>query len=162
MKTFPTAGMDRATLLYTLLFALICSATIILPLIFLEEEETGFLWIPAVVLVAAPTLSYLLIPKLAVGDGKVIIKNTFANISVPVVSITDVERYDKVGFNIRSFGVGGLFGYFGYFNGNDVWYVTNIKRKVKITVKTGKVYMVSPENPDAFVAEILKMKASFP
>jgi hypothetical protein len=50
--------------------------------------------------------------------------------------------------------VGGLFGYFGYFNGKEVWYVTNTHKKVKIVLESGKVYMISPENTDDFVQEV--------
>ena len=78
----------------------------------------------------------------------------FVNIKIPVENIEKIERFEKIGFNFRTFGVGGLFGYFGYFNSNDVWYVTNIKKKVKITMKSGKIYMISPENPDDFLNTI--------
>ncbi|TXF79602.1 PH domain-containing protein [Chryseobacterium sp.] len=161
MKAFPTAGMDRATAVYSVIFGVICAGVVATLLFFGEKGEMALVLIPAVVLVAATVTAYLMIPKISVGDGKVMVKNTFVNIVFPVVSITRVERYEKVGFNIRTFGVGGVFGYFGYFNGNDVWYVTNIRKKVKITLKTGKVYMVSPEDPDGFIDEILNMKATF-
>lgn len=161
MKTFPTAGMDRTTILYSLLFVLICSGAVILLLSTDGDKQRALAVVTAVILVAAPIAAYLMIPRLAINDGKVVIKNTFVSISLPVVSMTNVERYTKVGFNMRIFGVGGVFGYFGYFNSNEVWYVTNIRRKVKITMKTGKIYMISPDNPDAFLTEIRKTKAAF-
>lgn len=57
-------------------------------------------------------------------------------------------------FNIRTFGVGGLFGYFGYFNGNDVWYVTNVDKKIQIKMKSGKTYMISPENTEDLLRQL--------
>ena len=78
-----------------------------------------------------------------------------------VINIKEIETFgtlDKIGLNLRTAGVGGLFGYFGYFNGKDVWYVTNTKKKVKMILNSGKVYMISPENPDDFVKEVQKRK----
>ena len=82
--------------------------------------------------------------------------NIGASVKYVNKKIIEISKYEKIGFNFRTFGVGGLFGYFGYFNGNDVWYVTNIKKKIKISL-TGKVYMISPENPECFLEETKKL-----
>ena len=92
-----------------------------------------------------------MIPQLFLNDKTIVIKNNFVNIKIPFDDINTIEENPKIGLNIRTMGVGGLFGHFGYFNGNDVWYVTNIHNKVKIETKTGKVYMISPENPEEFI-----------
>ena len=73
------------------------------------------------------------------------------NIKIPFQDIQNIEACPNIGLNIRTLGVGGVFGHFGYYNGNDVWYVTNIHNKVKITMKSGKIYMISPENPEEFI-----------
>ena len=74
------------------------------------------------------------------------------NIKIPFGDINTIEKNPKIGLNIRTMGVGGVFGHFGIFNGNDVWYVTNIHNKSKNNeTKTGKIYMISPENPEEFI-----------
>ena len=149
MKEFQTAKMDSSTKIFTFIFGGIGVGAIFM-LLFFRKPEQNFLWITLVILFAALVSAYLLIPKIKVNKKMICIKNMFVNIKIPVENIEKIERFEKIGFNFRTFGVGGLFGYFGYFNGNDVWYVTNIKKKVKITMKSGKIYMISPENPDDF------------
>ena len=96
----------------------------------------------------------MMIPQLFLNDKTIVIKNNFVNIKIPFDDINTIEENPKIGLNIRTMGVGGLFGHFGYFNGNDVWYVTNIHNKVKITMKSGKIYMISPENPEEFIKKV--------
>lgn len=95
-----------------------------------------------------------MIPKIIANEEKIEVKNKFVDFYIPINSIEKIERIEKLGFNLRTFGIGGVFGHFGYFNGNDVWYVTNSYKKVKITMKSGKIYMISPENPEEFIQNI--------
>ena len=104
-------------------------------------------------------ISYGFIPKrIAVSTDQILIKNLFGSVVINIKEIETFGTLDKIGLNLRTAGVGGLFGYFGYFNGKDVWYVTNTKKKVKMILQSGKVYMISPENPDDFVKEVQKRK----
>ena len=85
---------------------------------------------------------------------RIFIKNNFVNFKIKREEIAELDIITGKKFNIRTFGVGGLFGYFGYFNGNDVWYVTNLNKKIQITMKSGKIYMISPENTENFLREL--------
>ncbi|MBU4538014.1 MAG: PH domain-containing protein [Weeksellaceae bacterium] len=147
--------MDSLTKIFSFIFGGICVGAIIM-LLFFRKSGEPFMWITIVILFAALVSSYLMIPRIFVNKEIISIKTTFVNIKIPVADIQTIEKYERIGFNIRTFGVGGLFGYFGYFNGNDVWYVTNIRKKVKISMKSRKIYMISPENPDEFINEIKK------
>jgi len=155
MKEFQTAKMDSMTKILSFIFGGICVGAIVMLLYFRKSGEP-YMWITMVILSAALVSSYLMIPKIFLNDEIINIKNIFVNIKIPVADIHTIEKYERIGFNIRTFGVGGLFGYFGYFNGNDVWYVTNIRKKIRITMKSGKIYMISPENPEEFISEIQK------
>lgn len=155
MREFQTAKMDSLTKIFSFIFGGICVGAIIM-LLFFRKSGEPFMWITIVILFAALVSSYLMIPRIFVNKEIISIKTTFVNIKIPVADIQTIEKYERIGFNIRTFGVGGLFGYFGYFNGNDVWYVTNIRKKVKISMKSRKIYMISPENPDEFINEIKK------
>lgn len=95
-----------------------------------------------------------MIPKISANEEKIEVKNKFVDFYIPINSIEKIEKIEKLGLNLRTFGIGGVFGHFGYFNGNDVWYVTNSYKKVKITMKSGKIYMISPENPEEFIQYI--------
>jgi hypothetical protein len=59
--------------------------------------------------------------------------------------------------SIRTFGSGGLFGYFGKFYstslGSQTWYVTDRSRVVLLDTAAGK-YLVSPDNPEALLYSV--------
>lgn len=112
------------------------------------------LFMVSLIMALAFITSYMMIPQLFLNEKTIVIKNNFVNIKIHFDDINTIEENPKIGLNIRTMGVGGLFGHFGYFNGNDVWYVTNIYNKVKITMKSGKIYMVSPENPEEFIKKV--------
>lgn len=150
---FRTASMDTYTKVMTIVFVIFFSVVIFA----LEQSDQKFVFWPVSIMVAAIVTAYLMIPKIDLEQGSLKIKNTFVDIQVPVRSIKYVKLITKTGFNLRTFGIGGLFGYFGYFNGNDVWYVTNIRKKVKIQTER-KTYLISPEEPQKFINEIEKLK----
>ena len=145
--------MDSFTMTISLLVGAV-AAGLVAMLFFNSDGDHWIILLTVGILMAAVVSSYLMIPKIGVDTQTVYITNRFVKIRIPVSEIKMAERFNRIGFNIRTFGVGGLFGYFGYFNGNDVWYVTNIKKKVKITLKSGKIYMISPENPEGFIKEL--------
>lgn len=150
---FRTASMDTYTKVMTIVFIIFFSVVIFA----LIQSDEKLVWLPILILLGSMVVAYLMIPKIDLEQGNLKIKNTFVNIEIPVRSIKNVELITKTGFNIRTFGIGGLFGYFGYFNGNDVWYVTNIRKKVKIKTEK-KTYLISPEEPHKFINEIEKLK----
>ncbi|MGA9213553.1 PH domain-containing protein [Kaistella sp.] len=154
MKEFQTAKMDDRTKIITIIVLLFL---IFFPIssFFFEPPKPMVSMTSFVIMYGVIFISYGFIPKrIVVSYNQILVKNIYGSV---VININEIETFDKIektGFNLRTFGVGGLFGYFGYFNGRDVWYVTNIHKKVKITLKSGKIYMISPENPDDFVKEV--------
>lgn len=156
MMEFPTASMDKWTKIYTLVFVMIALFTIYL-LSFHSDFDRNFIWIPVVLLIAVFVIAYLMIPKISIVNNIVYIKNKFTIIRIPVKEMEGIKHFPEIGMNLRWFGIGGIFGHFGYFNGGDIWYVTNIYKKVKIKTPK-KLYIVSPENPEKFIEEINRIR----
>ena len=151
MKNF-TSKMDKRTGLMTTSFVVFAVAV---PFVMYKLGAPRVsLFMVSLIMALAFITSYMMIPQLFLNDKTIVIKNNFVNIKIPFDDINTIEENPKIGLNIRTMGVGGLFGHFGYFNGNDVWYVTNINNKVKITRKSGKIYMISPENPEEFIKKV--------
>lgn len=151
MKNF-TSKMDKKTGLMTTSFVVFAVAV---PFVMYKLGAPRVsLFMVSLIMALAFITSYMMIPQLFLNDKTIVIKNNFVNIKIPFDDINTIEENPKIGLNIRTMGVGGLFGHFGYFNGNDVWYVTNINNKVKITMKSGKIYMISPENPEEFIKKV--------
>ena len=141
MKEFANAKMDKWTLFYTILYIFFSIGMVIF---MFETEESKFpLILVGSILSGAFIFAYFMIPKISLSENAIHVKNAFVNFKISIQDIGQIEKVEKLGLNIRTFGAGGVFGYFGYFNGNDVWYVTNIYKKVKITMKSGKIYMLS-------------------
>ncbi|KIA90466.1 PH domain-containing protein [Kaistella jeonii] len=160
MKEFQTAKMDGRTRTMTIILVLFL---LLFPFIsfFFEPRRTVISIFSLVIMYGVILISYGFVPKkITITESQILIKNLYGKIRINLNEIYSISKVKKTGFNLRTFGVGGLFGYFGYFNGKDIWYVTNIHKKIKITLKSGKVYMLSPENPDDFSNEIQTRKSS--
>ena len=73
----------------------------------------------------------------------------------------NVELLDKERLNgsIRTFGVGGLFGYWGRFANSKIgvmtWYATRRDNAVLITKFNNKKIVLTPDEPELFVSTIV-------
>ena len=75
------------------------------------------------------------------------------------ILLDDIKSVSKTKnkIQLRVFGIGGLFGYFGRYNGTEKWLVTNRHKKVKLETEAG-IFVISPEEPDDFIAYINRLK----
>lgn len=159
VKEFSTAKMDETTKMLTIILLLFL---LLFPIssFFFEPPKPAISIGSFVLMYGVIFISYGFIPKrIAVSSDQILVKNLYGPIVININEIETLIKIEKTGLNLRTAGVGGLFGYFGYFNGKDVWYVTNRHKKVKMILKSGKIYVISPENPDDFVKEIEKRKS---
>ena len=158
-KEFDTAKMDETTKMLTITILLVL---ILFPIssFFFEPPKPVISISSFILMYGVIFISYGFIPKrIAVSQDQILVKNFYGSIIININEIETFNKIEKTSFNLRTAGIGGLFGYFGYFNGKDVWYVTNRHKKVRMILKSGKVYMISPENPVDFVKEIAKRKS---
>jgi hypothetical protein len=87
-----------------------------------------------------------------------IICRPLMNVRIKRADIKSVNTIDKeeISGSIRTFGVGGLFGYYGCFAnytlGSMTWYATRKDKAVLITLFNNKNIVVTPNEPEAFVA----------
>ena len=159
MKEFHTAKMDGTTKTITIIASLFL---ILFPIssFFFEPPKPVISISSFVLMYGAVFIAYGFIPKrIAVSNDQILVKNLFGSVLININEIETIDKIEKTGLNLRTFGVGGLFGYFGYFNGGEIWYVTNPHKKVKMILKSGKTYFISPENPDDFVKEVQQRKS---
>jgi hypothetical protein len=89
---------------------------------------------------------------------KLIIHRLFADVKIDRSQIKSVELLDKekIGWAIRIFGVGGLFGYYGKFTntkiGSMTWYATRRNKTVLVKTLDNKKIILTPDEPEKFVA----------
>jgi hypothetical protein len=89
-----------------------------------------------------------------------IIKNRFNEINYrwsKMMEVREVSESEMVGLS-RSFGVGGLFGYYGHYHnstiGDMTFYATQQKNWVLMHIIDGEAIIVTPDDPKKFVDEI--------
>ena len=98
-------------------------------------------------------LHYIINPK------EVSVHRLFSDVKIERNKIQSVEllNKDQLGWTIRTFGVGGLFGYYGKFANSKIgrmtWYATRQDRTVLIRTVDDKKIILTPDDPEKFVAD---------
>lgn len=95
-----------------------------------------------------------------INDGMLKIKRPFG------AKIFDMQQFKmaekiatkEIRYSFRTFGNGGLFGYYGKFwnkkFGSMTWCATNLKNAVLIRLNDGRKIIVTPDDPELFLAAI--------
>lgn len=91
-------------------------------------------------------------------DGQLKILRLGWSKDIDLSAVTKVEyRPHSMTGSVRTFGIGGLFGYVGYFRNSILKsykaYVTHRDKTVVLTTKEGEI-VISPDDPEAFVASL--------
>jgi hypothetical protein len=78
-----------------------------------------------------------------------------------IKNILKIEN-GKLSWSIRTFGVGGLFGYFGKFwsneFGNMTWYATRRDKAIMIITKENKKIVLTPDEVEKFINEFTEIE----
>ena len=114
-----------------------------------------------VVLAATLLVSYSYHPqKYELGNFDLVIDRPAGNIVIPVKDILEIRKVTDAEMEgtVRTFGVGGLFGYFGSYHnqhlGSMQWYATRRKNLILIRTTQGNAYILSPDD-DGFKDRIV-------
>jgi hypothetical protein len=87
------------------------------------------------------------------------IHRPFKDVLIPFSQIKSIEILSKkeMGLAVRTFGVGGLFGYYGKFAsmelGSMTWYATRRNETVLVRTVDDKKIILTPDEGEKFVAE---------
>ncbi len=78
------------------------------------------------------------------------------------IKCAELLTKDQIGFTVRTFGVGGLFGYYGHFSstklGAMTWYATRQNQVVLVQLIDDKKIILTPDEPEIFLAELALAK----
>lgn len=142
------------TIFITLLFSIII---IIQALVLINTGASRPIYIICILIVIYG-LAFLLRPSgYKITSDALVICRPFANVRIKKEDIVAVKSVDKDQLKsaIRTFGVGGLFGYYGAFANNALgsmtWYATRRDKAVLITTAANKKIVITPNDPEAFV-----------
>ena len=103
------------------------------------------------IVLGAIIVSFIFAPKAIVVTGnELIIHKTIGHKTIKLNDILTIELYNGSSNDIRLFGSGGLFGFYGIFRnsekGNYTAYVGDFSTAFYITLTAGKTYLVSCED----------------
>lgn len=142
-----TKGITRATTVLLILF-------ILLPLFI----KTYIGWITSGVLAIAYIVCFCMRPiSYEIAETHIIIHQQFSKVIIDkqsIISVREVPPGD-LSNSIRTFGVGGLFGFFGKFYNRKIgkmqWYATRRNNAVLIVTTNNSNIIITPDQPAAFV-----------
>jgi len=145
------------TIVVTILFAFICYT----PIIFIKNGSADRSPIFTVVaLISVYFISYGFSTKeYQLTQDQIIIRRLFGNVKIKRSEISSVEiiEKDQMGWIIRTFGVSGLFGYWGKFSssklGSMTWYATKKNRIILIKTINNKRFVITPDEMEQFITD---------
>ncbi len=162
------ASMDNTTKVITTLVVLLLVGVEIMPVKRLLSPDITFGE------VISHTLVLLLLVAMLVGTwmfapshyeidaGHLVIHRNVGQVTIPLGEIAEVKRQDGVlGRSFRTFGVGGVFGFYGKFHtdgvGSATFYATQRKNWVWVKQKSGKNILLTPDMPEEFVGRMREL-----
>ncbi|ODS78911.1 MAG: hypothetical protein ABS46_16450 [Cytophagaceae bacterium SCN 52-12] len=159
------ASMDSTTKVITSLVILMLAGVSILPLKELLAPDVSFgdvirNTLAVVFLVALPVGIWIYAPSgYEIDAGRLVIHRNVGQVSIDLNEIAEVKRQEGViGRSIRTFGVGGLFGFYGKFYtdgvGSATFYATQRKNWVWVKLKSGKNILLTPDMPEEFAGRL--------
>ena len=110
-----------------------------------------------VIVLGIPITCYLIAPiGYYLGNGALTIRRRVRSFSIPLSDITDVHLLSPDETMIRTFGVGGLYGYFGQHHslrwGRLYLYTTQRRNRILIETLDGTKLVISPDDVQLFAA----------
>ena len=184
MKTIYECSQSKGIKWFTAIFFLIVIVAILLEMYFVSKgmNPTGAIIVTAVLLVASITC-FLIFPMYIISDDEGIgVRTMLSTVRIPYENIDHIERVGEeiqlfgakntvhvisigvkrnlFGASIRLFGVGGVFGYIGWFRTKGIGtfrsYVTDPKKAFLIYRNKGLPIAISVSEPDEFMPYYMK------
>ena len=155
------ASLDKLAKVVTFIITIIFASIIIgqLVLIIDSVQSVSFFSIPIVGLIYLIVFLYRPL-YYRITDNLLVIHRPISDIKINLIDIKSVELLDKKRLKgtIRTFGVGGLFGYWGKFTNSQIgtmtWYATRRDHAILITTTSNKKILLTPDDPNLFVSMI--------
>lgn len=155
------ASPDKSVKIFTAVISFIFLLSVIGLIGIFIVEKSIILPVLSLVILSAFVLAYVYRPvSYTISKEQLFINRLAGDIVIPKASIKQVDVIDKdvVDGAFRTFGVGGLFGYFGKFSnarfGSMTWYVRRMDKLVLLTTDTEKI-LLSPDDVEGFVAALI-------
>lgn len=141
------ASLDKTAIIITILASLLFGTLIVI----------DFILPLAILLIIIYLICLYLKPlRYEIREDEIIIRRLIKSVRIRRSDIESLKLLDKSAIKgtVRTFGVGGLFGWYGKFAnsqlGDMTWYVTRRDKIVLIKTKDGEKILISPDEAESF------------
>lgn len=159
------ASLDRTTKIITTIISLLFLGLVVLQIMLYIRHHA---WAPLAAALLLPLIyfiTYLYCPvSYRINTSDIVIHRPGSDIHLLRSDIKHIQlvQKEKLRGTVRLFGVGGLFGYYGQFSNSELgcmtWYATKHRDKmVLIELANNKRIIVTPDEPEQFIAQLEKM-----
>lgn len=157
-----TASIDKPTKIITIGITVLFAGIGILELLTFSPEAKIGAFVSITIMLAIYWGTYVYrVTGYTLTAGELIIHRPISDVTYSLHTIESVRIVTKeqLKFTIRTFGVGGFWGYFGKFYnsvyGKMTWYVT--RRDQMVLIKTdNNIILLSPDDIDSFIKDLEK------
>ncbi len=160
-STVYKTSFDTLTKIITAAITVLFALLIVLHITLLKDVGKFAPVLTVVLLVSIYLIAYLFHPvSYELTADKLIIKRPVSSLVIPRNTIKSTEQLSDGSLtgSIRTFGVGGLFGYYGKFAnskfGSMSWYATRRNKLVLLRTNDDKKIILTPDEAEKFVTEL--------
>lgn len=161
LKMVFKASLDKTATVITVLCTLLFAFIIAILLLITRSSNTFHQLYICIILAVIYSLAFIYRPvSYQITRDLLTICRPISDVHIKKADIRSVAMVDETELNksIRTFGVGGMFGYYGsfanYHLGSMTWYATRKDKAVLITTIDNKKIVVTPDEPEAFITAL--------
>jgi hypothetical protein len=154
-------SLDKLAKVVTAVITILFTAIIVLQLIFIQDFGNTSSIITITTLLISYLIAFIFRPiSYIILDELLVIHRPLLDIKIALTEIENIVVLDsqELKGTIRTFGVGGLWGYWGRFANSRIgamkWYATRMNNAVLITTGNNKKIVLTPDDPELFVEKL--------
>lgn len=161
MRMVFKTSLDKLAKVVTAVITILFTAIIFLQLIFIQDFGNTSSIITITTLLISYLIAFIFRPiSYIILDEFLVIHRPLLDIKIALNEIENMVVLDsqELKGTIRTFGVGGLWGYWGSFANSRIgamkWYATRMSNAVLITTGNNKKIVLTPDDPELFVKRL--------
>ena len=154
-------SLDKLAKVVTAVITILFTAIIVLQLIFIQDFGNTSSIITITTLLISYLIAFIFRPiSYIILDEFLVIHRPLLDLKIALNEIENMVVLDsqELKGTIRTFGVGGLWGYWGSFANSRIgamkWYATRMSNAVLITTGNNKKIVLTPDDPELFVEKL--------
>lgn len=154
-------SLDKLAKVVTTVITILFTAIIFLQLIFIQDFGNTSSIITITILLISYLIAFIFRPiSYIILDKLLVIHRPLLDLKIALNEIENIVVLDsqELKRTIRTFGVGGLWGYWGSFANSRIgamkWYATRMSNAVLITTGNNKKIVLTPDDPELFVEKL--------